>query len=462
MPLITLNPNNSQTNKQVNELSKDMQLTQPVAVEQSEDGVRNYSVPTSVPVPEKNRDQMFTNGLRQLQNQQDQVPAQNALPPLESIENAEPTVNITPNLERQIVSEAIKMENTTLTLESILAQGIAQGASDIHLSGGYRAYIRVNGLLIELSTPILTPEILLEFAKQLTAHRKDINMSEIYDADSSYGYGGARFRVNIFKKSGTLSIVLRLIPTEIKTVEELGLPSIFYDFTKVAGGLILFTGPTGSGKSTTIASLLNYVNHHMKKHIVTVEDPIEFIYPKAQSIINQREFGVDFDSWPDALKSILRQDPNIVLVGEMRDYETIASAITISETGHLVFATLHTNSAAQSIDRIIDVFPEGQQPQIRTQLANVITAVVSQRLVPLSKGGRGVALEIMVANSAIKNAIREGNVYQIDNMIQTGHDYGMISMEQSLVNLVRTGKITIDVARAVSLKPRELEILLSK
>lgn len=462
MPLITLNPNNAQSNKQVNELSKDMQLAQPVAVQQSDDGIRNYSVPSPVPVPEKNREQMFIEGLQQLQNQQTQIPQQNTLPPLVPSENLKPSETAYPDLEKQVVTEALKMENTALTLESILAQGIARGASDIHLSGGYRANIRVNGVLIELSTPILTSEILLGFAKQITAHRKDIDINEIFDADTSYGYGGARFRVNIFKKSGILSIVLRLIPTEIKSVEQLGLPPIFYDFTKVAGGLILFTGPTGSGKSTTIASLINYINQNMKKHIVTVEDPVEFIYPKAQSIINQREFGIDFDSWPNALKSILRQDPNIVLVGEMRDYETIASAITISETGHLVFATLHTNSAAQSIDRIIDVFPEGQQPQIRTQLANVITAVVSQRLVPLSKGGRGVALEIMIANSAIKNAIREGNVYQIDNMIQTGHDYGMISMEQSLVSMVRTGKITIDVARAVSLKPRELEILLSK
>ncbi len=269
-----------------------------------------------------------------------------------------------------------------------------------------------------------------------------------------------RLRVNIFRQKGNFSIVARIIPETIRSIDELELPQILKEFTKINSGLILITGPAGSGKSTTIASILNNINLNQPKHIITLEDPIEFVFPRGQCLIDQREFGVDFESWNTSLRYILRQDPDIVFVGEMRDYETIASTMTISETGHLVFATLHTNSAAQTVDRIIDVFPNTQQAQIRAQLANVITAVVSQRLVPLARGGRRAVLEIMIATPAIRTAIREGKTHMIDNMIRTGQDYGMNSMENSLIDLIEKGLVSIDTAKAYSVHPDEIDSLL--
>lgn len=224
----------------------------------------------------------------------------------------------------------------------------------------------------------------------------------------------------------------------------------------------MVTGPTGSGKSTTIASLLNLINLTQKKHIVTLEDPIEFVFPKGQGLVDQREFSIDFKNWDDALKSVLRQDPDVVMIGEMRDLETIESAIQIAETGHLVFATLHTNSASQSIDRIIDIFPSEKQSQIKLQLSNVIRAIVSQRLVPITGGGRKAACEILIATPAVKNSIRENTASQIDNLIQTGSDVGMISMERALVRLVEEGLISEETAKSFSIKPAEIDTLLSK
>lgn len=355
---------------------------------------------------------------------------------------------------------AIQTNERDFTLIELLKEAIAREASDIHLSVGNRGILRIDGELIRMNTKVLTNEYLKTIVEELLQQRKGVDITKISQYDMGYDLEGNRFRVNIFKQQGNYTVVARLVPNEIKTVEELGLPPVLKELGEVSGGLVLVTGPTGSGKSTTLAAILNNINMTQSKHIMTVEDPIEFIFPKGNCLINQREFGLDFDSWPAALKSILRQDPDIVLVGEMRDLETISSAITLSETGHLVFATLHTNSASQTMDRIIDVFPEGQQAQIRAQLANVITAVIAQRLVPLTQGGRRAVMEIMLANPAVRNTIREGKTHQIDNMIQTGQDMGMVSMSRALAEMVGQGSITVETAQMFSPHPEELNSLL--
>lgn len=378
---------------------------------------------------------------------------------------------IQPQLQQQAPAqsqtEPVANENGTIqtnerdfTLQELLNEAITKQASDIHLSVGNRGILRIDGELTRMNTKVLTNEYMTSIAQELLKQRKDTKVEDIAQFDMGYDLDGHRFRVNIFRQQGNLTIVARLVPSEIKTVEELGLPPVLKELGTVSGGLVLVTGPTGSGKSTSLAAVLNHINQTQSKHIMTVEDPIEFIFPKANCLVNQREFGLDFDSWPKALKAILRQDPDIVLVGEMRDLETIASAITLSETGHLVFATLHTNSASQTMDRIIDVFPEGQQSQIRAQLSNVITAVIAQRLVPLAKGGRKAVMEIMLANPAVRNTIREGKTHQIDNMIQTGQDMGMVSMSRSLAELVSKGEISVEIAQSYSPHPEELESLL--
>jgi twitching motility protein PilT len=257
-----------------------------------------------------------------------------------------------------------------------------------------------------------------------------------------------------------LSAAFRLIPSRIRTIEELMLPQLYHQFTRLKQGLILVTGPTGHGKSTTLASMLEDINRTKFCHIVTIEDPIEYIFEGKKALIDQREMNDDTHSWEIALRSALRQDPDVLLVGEMRDYETISSTITLAETGHLVFATLHTNSASQTIDRIIDVFPENQQPQVRAQLSNILEAVVAQRLIPLEKGGRRAVSEIMLKNSAVGNLIREGKSNQIDNVIRTSSDIGMISLEKSLVNLVREGVISVQKAQEYAVFPEEILRLL--
>ncbi|GAB4284847.1 MAG: hypothetical protein Kow0081_2240 [Candidatus Dojkabacteria bacterium] len=357
--------------------------------------------------------------------------------------------------------ETLELNLKQYDLSDILLEAIEKDASDIHLSVGHRAIVRVNGKLETIASQTLTSEMINEYVRELIKSRNDIQVSNISQVDVGYTFRSRRFRVNIYKQMGNFSIVARIIPGNIKTIEEMNLPLILKEFADIESGFVLVTGPTGSGKSTTLASTLNNINATKGKHIITLEDPIEFVFPRMQSLIDQREFGIDFKSWGHALKAILRQDPDIVLVGEMRDLETISSAITVAETGHLVFSTLHTNSASQTVDRIIDVFPVNQQPQIRAQLANVITAVISQRLVPTIQGGRRAAMEIMIATPAIKNAIREGKTHQIDNMIQTGHDYGMYSLEKSLVTLVKDGVITEETAKSFSSKPEEIEMLLS-
>lgn len=347
-------------------------------------------------------------------------------------------------------------------LQTYLTEAINAGASDLHITPGYRITVRINGALKSLESPIVTPAESEQYAQELLKTRADLNFATIREADLTYTIANRRFRVNIFKQMGTYSIVFRIIPDTIKGLEELGLPMIVKEFTKFSNGLVLVTGPTGGGKSTTIASLLNLINITQPKHIITLEDPIEYLFPKGVGLIDQREFGIDFHSWQKALRAILRQDPDIVLIGEMRDLETVEAALQIAETGHLVFATLHTNSAASTIDRIIDIFPASKQDQIKVQFASVIRAVVTQKLIKTLDNRRRVAAEVLIANSAVKNGIRENKGYQIDNVIQTSSEIGMVSLERSLVALIKEGAITVEAAKLASTKPAEIDILLNK
>ncbi len=349
-----------------------------------------------------------------------------------------------------------------MSIQEFLEIVIKKEASDLHLIVGSPPMIRVDGQLMPVASSLLTPEdtetLIFEL---LAADQKEILLVN-KELDFSFALGDvARFRVNAYFQKGYLSAALRLIPSHIKSIEELNLPKICHNFAKMRQGFVLVTGPTGHGKSTTIASMINEINQTKPLHILTVEDPIEYVYPKGKGLVSQREMHLDTHSWEVALRSALREDPDVVLVGEMRDYETIAAAITIAETGHLVFATLHTNSAAQSIDRIIDVFPENQQVQVRMQLSATIAGIISMRLVPSIGGGRLPAVEILLSSSAVQTAIREGKTHQIDNIIQTSGESGMILMDASLAFLVRTGRIALDVARTYSLRPDELERLVS-
>ncbi len=336
-----------------------------------------------------------------------------------------------------------------LKIENLLEEVVNKKASDLHLQVGLPPMIRVDGSLIpvvgtpvldEQTTEYLIMQILDEEQKQILMKDKEI--------DFSFAFGNlTRFRANAFHEKGNLAIALRSIPNDIKTVEELGLPSTISKFADFPRGLVLVTGPTGSGKSTTLAALLDKINSERSHHIITIEDPIEFTHKSKRSTIVQREVHYDTYSFSAALRSALRQDPDVVLIGEMRDLETIAAAITIAETGHLVFATLHTNSAAQSIDRMIDVFPPHQQPQIRSQLANILQGICSQRLIPAIGGGRVAATEILFTNPAVRNIIREGKTHQLDAVIQTSADQGMQTMDRTLIKLVQTGVISFDEAR---------------
>lgn len=347
-------------------------------------------------------------------------------------------------------------------IEILLEEVVKKKASDLHLQVGLPPMLRVDGALIPVpAAELLTEEtvetlifaILDEDQKQILLKDKEF--------DFSFAFGDlGRFRVNAFHERGNLAAALRLIPNEILTIEQLGLPPIVSKFASYPRGLVLVTGPTGSGKSTSLAALINKINIEQAKHIITIEDPIEYTHKSKRSVIVQREVHYDTYSFSAALRSSLREDPDVVLIGEMRDLETIASAITIAETGHLVFATLHTNSAAQSIDRIVDVFPPHQQPQIRAQLSNILMAVCSQRLVPAIGGGRIAAAEILVATPAVRNIIREGKTHQLDAVIQTGAEFGMQSMDKQLVQLIHAGSINYDEARSFAVDPDELDRLM--
>ena len=353
--------------------------------------------------------------------------------------------------------------NGKLTMEKLLAEATNRNASDLHVSVGYPPIIRVDGELVSLEENVLNPEDVEELIfSVLTDERKEL-LEVNREIDFAYSYEGsknARFRVNAYYAMKNLAAAFRLIPTRIKTIEELMLPQMYHQFAKLKQGLILVTGPTGHGKSTTLAAILEDINRTRFCHVVTIEDPIEYVFDGKKALIDQREMNDDTHSWKIALRSVMRQDPDVILVGEMRDFETIASAITLAETGHLVFATLHTNSAAQTLDRIIDVFPENQQQQVRTQVANTLQAVIAQRLIPLEKGGRRAVSEIMLNNAAVKNLIREGKMHQVDNVIRTSADIGMIYLEKSLVGLVREGVITVQTAQEYAVHPEEVLRLL--
>lgn len=340
------------------------------------------------------------------------------------------------------------MQPTPLRIELLLEECIRRNASDLHLQYGMPPILRVDGALVPIAG---LPPLNADNLQEIIFATLDENQRKIFlkdkEFDYSFAFGDvARFRVNAFHERGKMAAAFRLIPNHIKDISELGMPNIVSTFADYPRGLVLVTGPTGSGKSTTLAALINKINLEKTAHIITIEDPIEFTHVSKRSVIVQREVHYDTFSFSAALRSALREDPDVVLIGEMRDLETIQSAITIAETGHLVFATLHTNSAAQSIDRMIDVFPAHQQPQIRTQLSNILQAICSQRLVPAIGGGRVVAAEILIANSATRALIREGKSFQLDTVIQTGAEYGMQTMDHDLARLVQAGVITYDSA----------------
>ncbi len=347
-------------------------------------------------------------------------------------------------------------------IEVLLEEVVKKKASDLHLQVGLPPIIRVDGTLM----PVAGADVLSDEAVEtlifaiLDEDQKQILLKD-KEFDFSFAFGDlGRFRVNAFHERGNLAAALRLITNEVLTVEQLGLPPIVNKFAEYPRGLVLVTGPTGSGKSTTLAAMIHKINNERAEHIITIEDPIEYTHRSKKSVIVQREVHYDTYSFSAALRSALREDPDVVLIGEMRDLETIASAITIAETGHLVFATLHTNSASQSIDRMIDVFPPHQQPQIRAQLSNILMAVVSQRLIPQIGGGRIAAAEILVATPAVRNIIREGKTHQLEAVIQTGTEFGMQSMDKTLVNLIHNGTISYDDARMVAVDQDELDRLM--
>ena len=332
------------------------------------------------------------------------------------------------------------------SLAELLELTVKEGASDLHLTVGISPIIKVNGKLVRLEHEILRPEDTEAYAREILQ-----DAYEKYDAigeyDTSYSiHGKGRFRVNIYKQRNSTALAIRVISLDMPTLDSLGYPETLKDICNLKRGLVLVTGPTGSGKSTTLAALINEINSNRESHIITIEDPIEFLHKHNKSIVNQREIGKDTLSYERALKAALREDPDVILIGEMGDLETISTAITAAETGHLVFSTLHTIGAAKTIDRIVDVFPPHQQEQIKIQLASVLQIIISQQLVETVDGDRNAALEIMVATPAIKNLIREGKTHQIESSIQTGSKYGMRTMDMELANLYREGIITQETA----------------
>jgi twitching motility protein PilT len=332
-----------------------------------------------------------------------------------------------------------------------------RAGSDLLLQPGSPPVIRVEGLL----TPLEHPELAPEFTRAVVAELVTPEMLRTLDVARQLDFAvqwrdGARLRANAFYQRDTITVAMRMLPRQIPTLHDLGLPNVAQDFCELPRGLVLVTGPTGSGKSTTLAAMIESINQRRPCHIITIEDPIEYIHTNAQAVVNQREVGRDATSFTAALRSIFREDPDVVLIGEMRDFETIASALTIAETGHLVLATLHTNDSAQTIDRIVDVFPGEQQQQVRTQLANCLAGAIYQQLLRSIGGGRVAAFEILVATSAVRNLVKDGKTNQIRNVLQTSLREGMQTLERSMSELCREGLITLDQARGHSLHPDEI------
>lgn len=349
-------------------------------------------------------------------------------------------------------------------IEEILDNAARAGASDVHLTVGLPPIMRVNGRLAAIpgfspADDRLTGACTEELLKSIMSEDQLRVFGERGEYDMSFSLDGkGRFRVNAFRQRGTAALALRLVSSEIPSPEALGVPASIIDLYRRKRGLVLVTGPTGSGKSTTLAAIIDKVNENRDAHVITLEDPIEYLHPHKMSMVNQREIGQDTRSYADALRAALREDPDVILVGEMRDYETISVAVTAAETGHLVLSTLHTIGAASTVDRVIDVFPPHQQQQIRVQLANVLEAVISQQLIPRAYGrGRVAAFEVLHANPAIRNLIREGKTHQIPSMMQTGRRLGMITMDEAIVQLVREGRITRQMAVEFAQNPEAME-----
>ncbi len=349
------------------------------------------------------------------------------------------------------------------TLRELLEQMVKMGASDLHLTVGSPPVVRVDGKLQRLNFDFLTSEQTKKLSYSMLNEKQKLKFEQNSELDFSFGIEQmSRFRCNMFMQRGNVAVALRQIPYKIRSFEELGLPKVVVDFAKLPRGLVLVTGPTGSGKSTTLASIIDKINKERPVHIITVEDPIEYLHRHQTALINQREVYSDTNSFAAALKYALREDPDVVLVGEMRDLETIEAAISISETGHLAFATLHTNSAAESINRVVDSFPTNQQEQIRISLSFSLQAIISQTLIPKMGGGRVVALEIMVCTPAIRALIRDDKIHQMYSMIQSGQKYGMKTMNQSLAELYLAGKISLNDSMSYSHNPQELGEMLSR
>ena len=350
-----------------------------------------------------------------------------------------------------------------MLMEEILADATTRGASDIHISVGISPVFRIDGKLVRAEYPPLSKDDAQRLIFSLLSNDQRRVLEQNWELDFSYGIQGlGRFRVNVYKNRGTYATALRSITSVVPTVEDMGLPKVITEIAAKPRGLVLVTGSTGSGKSTTLAAMINWINENKAEHILTIEDPIEFLHTSKKSIIHQRELGQDTRSFANALKSALREDPDVVLVGEMRDLETIQLAITAAETGHLVMGTLHTSSATQTVDRIVDVFPPEQQHQIRVQLSSSLIAVFSQALVPKlnelkEKSGRVLAQEIMVVTPALANMIREGKTAQMYSSIQMGTEFGMQTLEMALKDLYQAGKITLDDAMAKTSRPDDLK-----
>jgi len=354
------------------------------------------------------------------------------------------------------------MADSKLNVKNLLEKTLIANASDLHLTVGLPPILRIDGQLQAVGgLSNLKPQDTQSLAYQLLDPRQKEIFEREKEIDFSYSFEEkARFRINVFREKETVAVALRLLPTQIRSIQDLGLPPIVENFATRSQGFVLVTGPTGHGKTTTLASLVDKINTERSDHIITIEDPIEYLHAHKKSIVVQRELHEDTHSFAKALRSVLREDPDVVLVGEMRDLETISAAITIAETGHLVFSTLHTNNAAETMDRIIDVFPPHQQPQVRIQLSQILLGVVSQRLLPKIGGGRVAACEVLFTTPAVANLIREGKTYQLRSVLQTGAEDNMIPLEKSLAELVEKGHITLDDATKYANDPGYLKQIL--
>ncbi len=350
------------------------------------------------------------------------------------------------------------------SIPKLLEYTVNQGASDLHISTGSVPMIRVHGRMRKLNIPAPTADEVFEAVQSFLSVEQLERLDEMKEIDLSQKLEGlARFRVNVYSQINGYGVAFRTIPSSIRSFEELGMPEVLKDLALRDRGLILFTGPTGSGKSTSLAACIDYINEYKELHVITIEDPIEYYHSSRNCLINQRELGVNTHSFANALRSALREDPDVILVGEMRDLETISLALTAAETGHLVFATLHTSSAAKTIDRIIDIFPASQKTQVRSMLAESLEAVIAQKLLPRKGGvGRVIGCEVMVANVAVRNLIREDKIYQIPSVIQSGGKQGMQSLDQDLQRLLHKGMIDRETAALVAENPKLFEVDLNQ